>query len=150
MWQRNRLYWYHTWYYRHNELITLCCTLCFIKLSHILASVLHGLLHTAGRVDGHDGPCQLRSQLHPLLLDVPPIQVVQLPFKQILGLIKWPTSTTRATGRKMFGLPTKPQNQPQTQQQIPRTHLLPGPTIPQTTSPAPHQPNQDQNNPKKQ
>ena len=45
-------------------------------LLHILASVLHGLLHTAGRVDGHDRPRQLRPQLHPLLLDVPPIQVV--------------------------------------------------------------------------
>lgn len=68
----------------------------------------------------------------------------------------------RATGRKIFGLPSKPQNQLQAQQQIPRTHVLPGAPgvlgapglpgapIPQTSSP-PQQPNnQDQNNPKKQ
>ena len=171
-------------------------------LLHILASVLHGLLHTAGRVDGHDRPRQLRPQLHPLLLDVPPIQVVAA-FSRSDKMIDrqgnwtedlwsaieasepvanpaadstnprptWSTNpnpnptnqlTTRATGRKIFGLPSKPQNQLQAQQQIPRTHVLPGTPgvlgapglpgapIPQTSSP-PQQPNnQDQNNPKKQ
>ena len=47
-----------------------------MHFSYFVSLVLHGLLHTVGRADGHDGTYQLRSQLHPLLLDVPPIQVV--------------------------------------------------------------------------